>query len=86
MALMHRALIVTAIVVGLSAASLAQQTAADVTQWRGANRDGVVTGFTAPASWPAQLTQRWKIDIGTRVRDAARRGEQGVPVLASGRR
>ena len=65
MALMHRALIVIAIVVGLSAANLAQQTAADVTQWRGANRDGVVTGFTAPATWPAQLTQRWKIDIGT---------------------
>jgi outer membrane protein assembly factor BamB len=64
MALMHRALILVAIVVGLSAASLAQQTAADVTQWRGANRDGIVTGFSAPATWPAQLTQRWKIDIG----------------------
>jgi hypothetical protein len=65
MALMHRALIVIAIVVGLAATNLAQQTAADVTQWRGANRDGVVNGFTAPAAWPAQLTQRWKIDIGT---------------------
>ena len=21
-------------------------------------------GFTAPASWPAQLTQRWKVDVG----------------------
>jgi hypothetical protein len=65
MGLMHRALIVIAIVVGLAATNLAQQTAADVTQWRGANRDGVVNGFTAPAAWPAQLTQRWKIDIGT---------------------
>ena len=33
-------------------------------QWRGANRDGAQTGFTPPASWPAQLTQRWKIDAG----------------------
>jgi outer membrane protein assembly factor BamB len=43
----------------------ARQAATDVTQWRGANRDGVVTGFTAPAAWPEQLTQRWKVDVGT---------------------
>jgi outer membrane protein assembly factor BamB len=33
-------------------------------QWRGANRDGIVTGFAAPATWPAQLTQRWKVEVG----------------------
>ena len=48
----------------LSPRSEARQAATDVTQWRGANRDGVVTGFTAPAAWPENLTQRWKIDIG----------------------
>ena len=35
------------------------------TQWRGANRDGVVAAFTPPATWPETLTQRWKIDVGT---------------------
>jgi outer membrane protein assembly factor BamB len=49
---------------GLTAASQARQAGTDVTQWRGANRDGAQTGFTAPATWPAQLTQRWKIDVG----------------------
>src|SRR5262249_42157988 len=31
---------------------------------RGANGDGVVTGFTAPKAWPEQLKQRWKIAVG----------------------
>jgi outer membrane protein assembly factor BamB len=38
--------------------------AQDFPQWRGPNRDGVITGFTAPATWPAQLKQRWKIQAG----------------------
>jgi len=42
----------------------ARQAGTDVTQWRGPNRDGVVTGFTPPATWPEQLTQRWKVDVG----------------------
>ena len=42
----------------------ARQAGNDVTQWRGANRDGTVTGFRAPAAWPAQLTQQWKVDVG----------------------
>jgi outer membrane protein assembly factor BamB len=46
-----------------SAPVLAQST--DVTQWRGSNRDGVVTSFTAPVNWPDMLTQRWKVDVGT---------------------
>ncbi len=38
--------------------------AQDFPQWRGPNRDGVVSGFNAPAAWPAQLKQRWKIQAG----------------------
>ncbi|GMR22981.1 MAG: PQQ-like beta-propeller repeat protein [Acidobacteriota bacterium] len=38
--------------------------AQDWPQWRGPNRDGATTSFNAPASWPNQLTQRWKVDIG----------------------
>jgi outer membrane protein assembly factor BamB len=38
--------------------------AQDWLQWRGANRDGVVTGFTAPKTWPDQLKQIWKAPAG----------------------
>ena len=61
---MRRALFVVVLVAALNVESEAQQAATDITQWRGANRDGVVTGFTAPAAWPEALTQRWKVDIG----------------------
>jgi outer membrane protein assembly factor BamB len=33
-------------------------------QWRGPDRDGKVTGFTAPQTWPATLTQKWKVTVG----------------------
>ena len=38
--------------------------AQDWPQWRGSNRDGKVTGFTAPQTWPQQLNQVWKIPVG----------------------
>lgn len=34
-------------------------------QWRGINRDSKVTGFKAPAAWPSELTQQWKVKVGT---------------------
>ena len=39
--------------------------AQDWPQWRGANRDGKVTGFIAPATWPKELIQKWKVTVGT---------------------
>jgi outer membrane protein assembly factor BamB len=39
--------------------------AQDWPQWRGTNRDGKVAGFKAPAKWPAEMTQKWKITVGT---------------------
>ncbi|MBI2188906.1 MAG: PQQ-like beta-propeller repeat protein [Acidobacteria bacterium] len=59
---MRRAAIVIGLIVGFTIINEARQ--ADVTQWRGANRDGVVTGFTPPATWPEQLTERWKVEVG----------------------
>ncbi len=38
--------------------------AGDWPQWRGENRDGKVTGFQAPSSWPKELTQQWKVTVG----------------------
>ncbi|MCK5066004.1 MAG: PQQ-like beta-propeller repeat protein [Bacteroidales bacterium] len=39
--------------------------AQDWTQWRGANRDGKVNSFTAPESWPPELTMQWRESVGT---------------------
>ena len=36
----------------------------DWPQWRGMNRDSKVTGFKAPAAWPAELKQAWKVTVG----------------------
>lgn len=36
----------------------------DWPQWLGPNRDGRATGFTAPAQWPSELKQGWKVTVG----------------------
>lgn len=33
--------------------------------WRGAGRDGKLTGFEAPASWPKELRKGWAVEVGT---------------------
>lgn len=38
--------------------------AGDWPQWRGPNRDGKVSGFTAPEKWPTNLVQKWTTTIG----------------------
>jgi len=38
--------------------------AQDWPQWRGTNRDGKITKFVAPKTWPTALTQKWKITVG----------------------
>ncbi len=49
---------------GLTAAVEAQRPSTDWPQWRGPDRDGAVASFTAPASWPESLTQKWKVAVG----------------------
>jgi outer membrane protein assembly factor BamB len=62
---MHRfATLVIAIILMPSLAH-AQRASADVTQWRGPARDGVLAGVTPPQTWPETLTERWKVEIGT---------------------
>jgi outer membrane protein assembly factor BamB len=39
-------------------------TAQDWPQWRGPNRDAKASGFQAPATWPAELTEKWKVTVG----------------------
>ncbi len=37
----------------------------DWPQWRGIDRNSRVTGFSVPSQWPAELTQEWKVSVGT---------------------
>ena len=38
--------------------------AQDWPEWRGVNREGRAAGFRAPAEWPQQLNQSWKVTVG----------------------
>jgi outer membrane protein assembly factor BamB len=60
------------ILISYSSAVLSQ----DWPQWRGELRDSKVTGFKAPASWPAELKQAWKVTVGT---------GDATPVLSKGK-
>lgn len=37
----------------------------DWNQWRGVNRDGVISNFNAPTVWPKALTQKWRVSVGS---------------------
>jgi outer membrane protein assembly factor BamB len=39
--------------------------AQDWPQWRGPARDGAIASFNEPASWPAVLTKRWQVSVGS---------------------
>jgi outer membrane protein assembly factor BamB len=41
-----------------------QVVAQDWPQWRGPNRDGAVSGFDVPASWPDGMEEQWKVEVG----------------------
>ena len=56
-------LLVTLIVAGFAVLD-AQRPSRDYVQWRGAQRDGSASAFVEPNVWPAQLTRRWKIEVG----------------------
>lgn len=62
---MRRVLTVATVALALTSLGEAQRPSSDVTQWRGASRDGVIAGFTPPQTWPDTLVQKWKVEIGT---------------------
>ena len=53
-----------ALFVLMSAVTAAQGTRTDWSQWRGPNRDGAATA-PVPAEWPAKLTKRWELSVGS---------------------
>ena len=58
-----RTVVALAILAGLTAPAPVAA-GQDWPQWRGPNRDGAVTSFSEPASWPEGLTERWTVDVG----------------------
>ena len=64
MTVRSRALVCLVFLLSASGEAFAQTGSLDVTQWRGRNRDGAASGFKEPAAWPAELRQRWAIQIG----------------------
>jgi outer membrane protein assembly factor BamB len=51
-------------VAGLLAISASCALAQDWPQWRGVNRDAKANGFSAPKTWPKEMTQKWKVAVG----------------------
>ncbi len=48
----------------------------DWPQWRGPNRDGLVSDASIPRTWPKELKQEWKVTVGA---------GHSSPVVANGR-
>jgi outer membrane protein assembly factor BamB len=61
---MIRRTCISSLIVSLSLLVASTVFAQDWPQWRGANRDGKITGFTPPSAWPKTLDQKWKVDVG----------------------
>ncbi len=50
--------------------------AGDWPQWLGAGRDGKVTEFKAPETWPEELVKKWSVSVGDGVATPARVGDR----------
>src|SRR5437868_5506724 len=59
-----------------AALSFASARAADWPQWRGPNRDGRITDFAVPKSWPKELTKKWHVEVGDGVATPAVVGDK----------
>lgn len=66
------ALITCCAMLGVAPATLAQ----DWPQWLGPNRDAKSTDFTAPETWPQELTQQWAVTVGDGVATPALVGDR----------
>jgi outer membrane protein assembly factor BamB len=54
----------TAVLIASAAGGAGQGSPQDYPQWRGRNRDGGASAFTAPLTWPETLVRKWKVNVG----------------------
>ncbi|MCY4662222.1 MAG: PQQ-like beta-propeller repeat protein [Acidobacteria bacterium] len=59
-----RAMLVTVCTTAAAVALTGSAAAQDWAQWRGPQRDGTVSGFDVPATWPEGLTAQWTREVG----------------------
>ena len=64
MTVKHRILIGIAILTGAATIATFPAAGQDWPQWRGPNRDGAVSAFRKPATWPETLKQQWEVEVG----------------------
>ena len=67
---------VTVLSIGVAGILASLASAQDWPQWRGSNRDAKASGFVAPATWPQQLTEKWKVAVGDGVATPAVVGDK----------
>jgi len=74
----HKKPMTALLVLGLMllASASAAMAIADWPQWRGPNRDGLVSDASIPRTWPKELKQEWKVTVGV---------GHSSPVVANGR-
>ena len=67
----------TALILGCLASAMAGEgRAQDWPQWRGPNRDAKAAEFKAPKTWPKELKQQWKAEVGEGVATPALVGDK----------
>ena len=52
------------LVLGIAMLVAGTAAAQDWSQWRGDNRDAKAAAFSAPATWPKELTKKWEVSVG----------------------
>lgn len=60
----HLGLFTVVALAAVTADPAAQSRPADWPQWRGPNRDGAISAFVEPKTWPEKLTRKWRVEVG----------------------
>src|SRR5450759_144862 len=61
---MKKTNLIISVIVTLIILSSTDSFSQDWPQFRGIGRDSKVTGFKAPSTWPTELKQDWKVNVG----------------------
>ena len=64
MRVLDRALVAMTLSAGMTLEVALPVDAQDWPQWRGPNRDGAITSFSEPATWPESLQEQWNVEVG----------------------
>ncbi len=63
--MIHKKIWVIALFCAIAATANLKASTKEWPQWRGPGRDGAVSEFSHPQTWPDSLTLKWKVEVGT---------------------